>query len=96
MNWAIQYAAASTVNSSGYGMEFLSFRNWSAAASATPVYADQTAIGAGYKTEANQCGQLQAQLATPRMANLIRIAIALQPGRRDPTGAPYQRAPART
>jgi endo-1,4-beta-xylanase len=43
--------AASTVNSSGgYGMEFLSFPTWSQAASATPVYADQTAIGGGYKT----------------------------------------------
>jgi endo-1,4-beta-xylanase len=45
------YVAASTVNSSGsYGMEFLSFASWSQAGSATPVYADQTAIGAGYKT----------------------------------------------
>ena len=45
------YVAASTVNSSGaYGMEFLSFSNWSQAASAVPVYADQTAIGGGYKT----------------------------------------------
>jgi Glycosyl hydrolase family 62/Cellulose binding domain len=45
------YVAASTVNSSGsYGMEFLSFPSWSQASSATPVYADQTAIGAGYKT----------------------------------------------
>jgi endo-1,4-beta-xylanase len=45
------YVAASTVNSSGsYGMEFLSFSSWSAASSAIPVYADQTAIGAGYKT----------------------------------------------
>jgi endo-1,4-beta-xylanase len=31
-------------------MEFLSFRNWSKADSATPFYADQTAIGTGYKT----------------------------------------------
>jgi endo-1,4-beta-xylanase len=45
------YVAASTVNSSGsYGMEFLSFSNWSQANSATPVYADQTAIGGGYQT----------------------------------------------
>jgi endo-1,4-beta-xylanase len=45
------YVAASTVNSSGnYGMEFLSFSSWSQAASAVPVYADQTAIGGGYKT----------------------------------------------
>jgi endo-1,4-beta-xylanase len=45
------YVAASTVNSSGnYGIEFLSFSSWSQAGSATPVYADQTAIGGGYKT----------------------------------------------
>lgn len=45
------YVAASTANSSGsYSMEFLSFPSWSQASSATPVYADQTAIGAGYKT----------------------------------------------
>jgi hypothetical protein len=45
------YMAASTVNSSGsYGMEFLSFPSWSQASSATPVYADQTSIGGGYKT----------------------------------------------
>jgi endo-1,4-beta-xylanase len=45
------YVAASTVNSSGaYGIEFLSFSNWSQANSATPVYADQTPIGGGYKT----------------------------------------------
>jgi hypothetical protein len=45
------YVAASTVNSSGsYSMEFLHFSDWSQASSATPVYADQTAIGAGYKT----------------------------------------------
>ena len=45
------YVAASTVNSSGnYGMEFLSFSSWSQAARAAPVYADQTAIGGGYKT----------------------------------------------
>lgn len=45
------YVAASTVNSSGsYSMEFLSFSSWSQAASAVPVYADQTAIGGGYKT----------------------------------------------
>jgi hypothetical protein len=44
------YVAASTVNSSGYSMEFLSFSRWSQAASAVPVYADQTAIGTGYKT----------------------------------------------
>jgi endo-1,4-beta-xylanase len=45
------YVAASTVSSSGsYSMEFLSFPSWSQASSATPVYADQTAIGSGYKT----------------------------------------------
>jgi endo-1,4-beta-xylanase len=45
------YVAASTVNSSGsYSMEFLGFHSWSQASSATPVYADQTAIGTGYKT----------------------------------------------
>jgi endo-1,4-beta-xylanase len=45
------YVAASTVNSSGgYGMEFLHFSSWSQANSATPVYADQTAIGGGYQT----------------------------------------------
>jgi endo-1,4-beta-xylanase len=45
------YVAASTVNSSGaYGIEFLSFPSWSQANSATPVYADQTSIGGGYKT----------------------------------------------
>jgi Glycosyl hydrolase family 62/Cellulose binding domain len=42
---------ASTVNSSGsYSMEYLHFADWSQAASATPAYLDQTAIGAGYKT----------------------------------------------
>jgi len=45
------YVYASTVNSSGdYGMEEIQFSNWSQAASATPVYMDQTAIGSGYKT----------------------------------------------
>jgi endo-1,4-beta-xylanase len=45
------YVAASTVNSSGgYSMEFISFASWSRANSAVPVYADQTAIGTGYKT----------------------------------------------
>ena len=45
------YVAASTVNSSGaYGMEFIHFSDWSQANNATPVYADQTAIGSGYKT----------------------------------------------
>jgi hypothetical protein len=45
------YVAASTVNSSGgYGMEFIHFSDWSQANNATPVYADQTAIGGGYQT----------------------------------------------
>src|ERR1019366_9870504 len=45
------YVAASTVNSSGaYGMEFIHFSDWSQANSATPVYAEQTAIGGGYQT----------------------------------------------
>ncbi len=45
------YVAALTVNSSGaYGMEFIHFSDWSQANSATPVYADQTAIGGGYQT----------------------------------------------
>jgi len=33
-------------------------------------------IGVSYKTVANHCTQLKAKLATPRMANLIRIAIS--------------------
>jgi DNA-binding NarL/FixJ family response regulator len=33
------------------------------------------AIGVSYKTVANRCSQLKARLATPRMADLIRIAI---------------------
>lgn len=42
---------ASTVDASGnYGMEYLSFTDWSQACFATPYYLDQTAIGAGYKT----------------------------------------------
>ena len=45
------YVAASAVNSSGaYSMEFLHFSDWSQASNAVPVYADQTAIGGGYKT----------------------------------------------
>jgi endo-1,4-beta-xylanase len=45
------YVAASVADSSGnYSMEFLSFANWSQANAAQPVYADQTAIGGGYKT----------------------------------------------
>jgi two-component system invasion response regulator UvrY len=33
-------------------------------------------IGISYKTVANHCTQLKARLATPRMADLIRIAIS--------------------
>jgi hypothetical protein len=33
-------------------------------------------IGVGYKTVANRCTQLKARLATPRMADLIRVAIS--------------------
>jgi two-component system, NarL family, invasion response regulator UvrY len=33
-------------------------------------------IGVSYKTVANHCSQLKARLATPRMADLIRIAIS--------------------
>lgn len=42
------------------------------------------AIGVSYKTVANQCSQLKAKLATPRMADLIRIAISSGLGRGDP------------
>jgi len=34
------------------------------------------ALGIGYKTVANHCSQLKAKLATPRMADLIRLAIS--------------------
>jgi DNA-binding NarL/FixJ family response regulator len=34
------------------------------------------ALGVSYKTVANQCSQLKAKLATPRMADLIRVAIS--------------------
>jgi two-component system, NarL family, invasion response regulator UvrY len=34
------------------------------------------AIGISYKTVANHCTQLKAKLATPRMADLIRLAIS--------------------
>lgn len=34
------------------------------------------AIGVSYKTVANQCSQLKAKLATPRMADLVRLAIS--------------------
>lgn len=42
------------------------------------------AIGVSYKTVANQCSQLKAKLATPRMADLIRVALAAGLGRADP------------
>jgi DNA-binding NarL/FixJ family response regulator len=42
------------------------------------------AIGVSYKTVANQCSQLKAKLATPRTADLIRVAISSGLGRRDP------------
>ena len=42
------------------------------------------AIGVSYKTVANQCSLLKAKLATPRMADLIRLAIACGLGRSEP------------
>jgi len=42
------------------------------------------AIGVSYKTVANQCTQLKAKLATPRMADLIRVAISYGFGRGEP------------
>ena len=42
------------------------------------------AIGVSYKTVANQCTQLKAKLATPRMADLIRVAISCGLGRGEP------------
>jgi two-component system, NarL family, invasion response regulator UvrY len=42
------------------------------------------AIGVSYKTVANQCSQLKAKLATPRTADLIRLAIAYGLGRGEP------------
>lgn len=41
------------------------------------------AIGVSYKTVANHCTQLRAKLATPRMADLIRLAISSGLSRRD-------------
>jgi two-component system, NarL family, invasion response regulator UvrY len=41
------------------------------------------AIGVSYKTVANQCSQLKAKLAAPRMADLIRLAISSGLGRGD-------------
>jgi endo-1,4-beta-xylanase len=40
---------ASVANSSGYGLVYLNFTDWSQAASATHVYLDRTPIGAGYR-----------------------------------------------
>lgn len=42
------------------------------------------AIGVSYKTVANQCSQLKAKLATPRTADLIRVALSAGLGRGDP------------
>ncbi|HTV87652.1 MAG TPA: response regulator transcription factor [Stellaceae bacterium] len=42
------------------------------------------AIGVSYKTVANRCSQLKAKLATPRMADLIRLAVACGFGRGEP------------
>jgi two-component system, NarL family, invasion response regulator UvrY len=42
------------------------------------------AIGVSYKTVANHCSQLKAKLATPRMADLIRVAISYGLGRGEP------------
>jgi DNA-binding NarL/FixJ family response regulator len=41
------------------------------------------AIGVSYKTAANHCSLLKAKLATPRTADLIRIAISCGLGRGD-------------
>lgn len=42
------------------------------------------AIGVSYKTVANRCSQIKTKLATPRMADLIRLTIACGLGRGDP------------
>jgi len=42
------------------------------------------AIGVSYKTVANHCSQLKTRLATPRTADLIRLAISCGLGRGDP------------
>jgi DNA-binding NarL/FixJ family response regulator len=48
------------------------------------------ALGVSYKTVANHCSQLKARLATPRTADLIRLAISCGLGRSDPQLAgPY-------
>jgi len=41
-------------------------------------------LGVSYKTVANHCSQLKARLATPRTADLIRLAISYDLGRADP------------
>jgi DNA-binding NarL/FixJ family response regulator len=46
------------------------------------------AIGVSYKTVANQCSQLKAKLATPRTADLIRLALSCGLGRGEPPFAP--------
>ncbi|HTW51641.1 MAG TPA: response regulator transcription factor, partial [Stellaceae bacterium] len=42
------------------------------------------AVGVSYKTVANQCSLLKAKLATPRMADLIHVAISQGFGRGEP------------
>jgi DNA-binding NarL/FixJ family response regulator len=42
------------------------------------------ALGVSYKTVANHCSLLKAKLATPRMADLIRMAISYGLGRGEP------------
>lgn len=42
------------------------------------------AIGVSYKTVANHCSQLKAKLGTPRMADLIRVALSCGLGGGDP------------
>jgi hypothetical protein len=47
------------------------------------------AIGVGCKTAANLCTQFKAKLATPRMVDLIRMAISCGFGRGEPQLAEY-------
>jgi DNA-binding NarL/FixJ family response regulator len=49
------------------------------------------AIGVSYKTVANQCSLLKAKLATPRMADLIRLAIAHGLARGEPLAASFSK-----
>jgi two-component system invasion response regulator UvrY len=42
------------------------------------------AIGISYKTVANHCSQLKTKLASPRMADLIRLALSCGLGRSEP------------